>query len=231
MAAGFAVSLSAMQHVRRVSPTRLAALSPMDQRLDVKTVNWAGFPYQLRHVDVLAGLLAQLLQPSAPRKGIITDLDNTLWSGILGDAGVDGVAWDLEHHAAQHGVYQQMLQSLADSGVLVAVASKNDPELARAALERSDMLLRADVIFPVEAHWKPKSASVARILKAWNVMPDSVVFIDDSPLELAEVRNAHPELDCRLFTGNDPNQGYLTRWLNSRICSASRSTRGKTRCV
>jgi len=129
-----------------------------------------------------------------------------LWAGILGDAGVEGVAWDLEHHAAQHGVYQQMLQSLADSGVLLAVASKNDAEPARAALERPDMLLRADAVYPVEVHWKPKSASVARILKAWNVAPDSVVFIDDSPMELAEVRNAHPELDCRLFPAGDPNQ-------------------------
>jgi FkbH-like protein len=205
LAASFAAKLSAAAHTRFVNPLRLAALSPQRQRLDVKTWNQAGFPYRLPHADVLAGLLAQLLQPPAPFKGVITDLDGTLWAGILGEAGVDGVAWDLEHHAAQHGAYQQMLQSLADSGVLVGAASKNDPALARSALERPDMILRADSIFPVEARWSPKSASVTSILRAWNVSADSVVFIDDSPIELAEVNNAHPTMPCRRFAA-DPNQ-------------------------
>jgi FkbH-like protein len=206
LAASCAADLSSLPHIRLVNPSRLAALSPPHRRLDVKTLNQAGYPYSLPHTDALAGLLAKLLQPPAPRKGIITDLDDTLWAGILGEVGVDGVVWDLEHHAAQHGVYQQMLQSLAESGVLVAVASKNDPELVRSALQRPDLLVRSDSIFPVEAHWRPKSESVARILRAWNIAADSVLFLDDSPMELAEVRIAHPKLDCRLFSGNDPSQ-------------------------
>jgi FkbH-like protein len=205
LAAAFAASLSSSPHIRLVRPSHLAALSPQRQRLDVRTLNQAGFPYQLPHTDVLAGLLAQLLQPPTPLKGIITDLDDTLWAGILGEAGVNGVTWDLDHHAAQHGIYQQMLQSLADSGVLVAVATKNDSRLVRSALERPDILLRADSVFPVEAHWGPKSESVSRILRAWNVAADSVVFIDDSAMELAEVRNAHPTMKCLPFLG-DPNQ-------------------------
>lgn len=205
IATSFAARLSAA-HVGVVNPARLAALSPPHRRLDVKASNQAGFPYQLAHADALAGMLAQLLQPPAPLKGIVTDLDGTLWAGILGEVGVNGVAWDLDHHAAQHGVFQQMLQSLADSGVLVAVASKNDPMLVRSALERPDMLLRADSIFPVEAHWKPKSESISRILSAWNVSADSALFIDDSAMELAEVQNAHGDLKCRQFVGNDPNR-------------------------
>jgi FkbH-like protein len=205
LAASFAARLSSSAHIRLVNPSRLAQLSPPHQRLDLKTLNQAGFPYRLPHTDALAGLLAQLLQPPAPLKGIITDLDDTLWAGILGEVGVSGVAWDLDHHAAQHGVYQQMLQSLADSGVLVAVASKNDPGLVRSALERPDMLLRADSAFPIEAHWSPKSESVSRILRAWNVAADSVVFIDDSAMELAQVHHAHPTMQCRRFL-EDPNQ-------------------------
>jgi FkbH-like protein len=205
LAASLAAGWSSLGHIRLVSPSRLASLSPLDSRLDVKTLNQAGSPYQLAHADALASLLAQLLQPPPPLKGIITDLDNTLWEGILGEVGSDGVAWDLDHHAAHHGAYQQILQSLADSGVLVAIASKNDPALVRTTLERPDLLLRADSIFPVEAHWSPKSESVKRILKAWNISADSVVFIDDSPLELAEVRNAYPSMECLQFSP-DPNQ-------------------------
>ena len=205
LAASFAGRLSSFSHLRFVNPFRLATLSPLQQRLDVKTSAQAGFPYRLPHADVLASLLARALLPPAPLKGIITDLDDTLWAGILGEAGLEGVAWDLSHHAAHHGAYQQMLQSLADSGVLVAVASKNDPALARSALQRPDLLLRADSVFPVDVHWGPKSQSVARILKTWNISADSVVFVDDSALELAEVQTAHPAIQCRLF-GGDPNQ-------------------------
>jgi FkbH-like protein len=202
----FAARLSTSRHVRLLNPAYLDGLSAALERGDVKTSNQAGYPYQLPHTDALASALSQLLLPPAPRKGIITDLDNTFWSGILGEVGTEGVAWDLDHHAAHYGAYQQVLQSLADSGVLVAIASKNDPALVTSALERPDILVRAASVFPVEVHWRPKSESVGRILKAWNISADSVVFIDDSALELAEVKNAHPTLDCRQFHGNDPNQ-------------------------
>jgi FkbH-like protein len=59
-------------------------------------------------------------------------------------------------------------------------------------------------VFPIEAHWDQKSTSVARILKAWNIGSDAVVFVDDSPMELAEVKNAYPELECILFPKDDP---------------------------
>ncbi len=205
LASSFAARLSAHHHLRLLNPARLVAMSPTDQRLDVRTMCRAGFPYQLSHADALAQLLAQVLKPSAPLKGIITDLDETLWTGIVGEVGPDNVAWDLEHESAHHGAYQQMLQSLADSGVLVAIASKNDPAVVDAAMNRSDILLRRDSVFPIEVHWSPKSESVGRILKAWNIAADSVVFIDDSKLELAEVTNAHPSIQCRLFE-SDPNQ-------------------------
>jgi FkbH-like protein len=196
LVAWFASNLSEFPHIRLVNPSRLAILSPPHQRL-------------IHHTDVLAGMMAELLQPTPPMKGIITDLDQTVWAGILGEVGVDRVAWDLDHHAAHHGAYQQMLQSLADSGVLVAVASKNDGALVQEALKRPDILLRANSVFPIEAHWEPKSTSVTRILRAWNIAADSVVFIDDSPLELAEVQNAHPGIKCRLFSQSPDQVGAL----------------------
>lgn len=197
--ASFAARLSSHRHLRWVNPSQLAALSPANERLDVRAMYQTGFPYRMSHADALASLLAQLIQPPSPLKGIITDLDETLWTGIVGEVGPESVTWDLEHHSAHHGVYQQMLQSLADSGVLVAIASKNDPKVVESAMARRDILLRSQSVWPIEVHWAPKSESVGRILKAWNIAADSVVFIDDSPLELAEVRNAHPTIHTRLF--------------------------------
>ena len=97
-----------------------------------------------------------------------------------------------------------MLASLAEQGVLLAVASKNDEAVVQQTFrEREDLIFPVASAFPVEVHWEPKSQSVTRILQAWNVGPDSVVFIDDSPLELAEVKAAHPEVECILFPKND----------------------------
>jgi FkbH-like protein len=73
------------------------------------------------------------------------------------------------------------------------------------AFKRQDLLIPGTKIFPVEVHWAPKSESVARILNAWNISADAVAFVDDAPLELAEVANAHPGIVCLQFPTGDYN--------------------------
>ena len=102
-----------------------------------------------------------------------------------------------------HGVYQRFLHSLSESGVLIAIASKNDAITVQQAMGRSDLILPVQSVFPVEANWGPKSESVARILKAWNIGADAVVFVDDSPMELAEVKNRFPDMETLLFPKED----------------------------
>ncbi len=204
--------LAGRTNVRLVNPQRLDQLSPPAERLDVKSDLLSGFPYRTAHASAVAEMLAALLRPTAPKKGLITDLDDALWRGLLGEAGADGVSWSLDRHSHAHALYQQMLQALADSGVLVAVASKNDPARVEEALRRPDLLLQRDRLFPVEAHWGPKSESVAQILRAWNVGADSVVFIDDSPLELAEVQAAHPGVETLLFPKDQDQAVYDLLW-------------------
>src|SRR5271155_1101521 len=187
-----------------VNPQRLDRLSPPGVRFSVKSELKYGFPYELAHADVMAEQLVLLVQSRPSKKGLITDLDDTLWSGIVGEVGAQGVFWDLDHDGQMHGVYQQMLRSLAESGVLIAAASKNNPDAVAEVFRREDLLLPQKYVFPVDVNWGAKSQSVARILGTWNVGADSVVFVDDSPMELAEVRSAFPELECIQFpTGND----------------------------
>jgi len=171
------------------------------ERWDLRADLLTGFPYTLRHADALGEALARLIQPRPAKKGLITDLDGTLWSGILGEIGPDRVRWD--GRSQLHGVYQQLLQALAEEGVLIGAASKNDRATVDQALRRSDLLLHPERIFPVEAHWDPKSQSAGRILEAWNIGPASVVFIDDNPMELAEVKAAWTEIECLLFPAQD----------------------------
>jgi FkbH-like protein len=201
--ARFGARLAECLGVSVVSPQRLLEQSPLGQRLDLRAELLTGHPYSVPHADAVGAALARLLLPAAPKKGLITDLDDTVWSGLVGEVGPEAVAWDLDNHAQLHGLYQQTLAALAGQGVLLAVASKNNPDIVNRVFARRDVPLDKDKIFPMEVDWRPKSESVGRILAAWNVGADSVLFIDDSPMELAEVKAAWPEIDCLLFPKND----------------------------
>jgi len=201
MVATSAASLSKIEQISIVNSQRLDESSAPSRRFNPKGELSTGFPYTLEHASKLAEALAALIKNAPRRKAIITDLDNTMWSGILGEAGVAGISWDLE--SGVHGLYQRFLDSLASAGVLIAVASKNDPKLVEQALQRDDLLLSKDGLFPVEAHWGPKSESVRRILRQWNIGASDVVFVDDSPMEVEEVKSSFPEMECVAFPSND----------------------------
>ena len=199
----FAVRIAERKNVHLLSESWLNECSPPAGRFDLKSDLLIGFPYTVTHADRLASAFALFLSPRQPLKGVITDLDNTLWSGLVGEGDPDAVRWDSASRYYLHGLYQKMLAALADEGVLIGVASKNDPRGAAEALKRSDLLLPSEKVFPIEVHWAPKSESVTRILKTWNVLADSVAFVDDTPLELAEVANAHPGITCVQFPVGD----------------------------
>ena len=202
--AQLAESLSGLSEVRILSEQRLAAVSAPAVRYDVKSDLGTGFPYTISHASSMGKQLASLIENRMPMKGLITDLDDTLWSGIVGDDGVDAISWSLDKHSQMHGVYQQFLSSLAAAGVLIGVASKNEAATVAEAFERRDLLLSKEDVFPFEVHWSRKSESVRRTLNTWNIAADAVVFIDDNPAEIAEVQAAFPELTCRLFPKSDP---------------------------
>jgi FkbH-like protein len=192
LAAGLAARLSAEPGVSIVNHQRLDTLSPAAARRDVKAELAAGFPYSLEHASAAAALLAELLCPPVPRRGLITDLDDTLWAGLLDEAGPTEVSWSEADH--RHGLYQELLASLAGAGVLIGVASRNDPGLVAEALASPDLLVGRDALYPVEVTWGAKSPSIRRILATWNIAADTVVFIDDSPLERDEARERLPGL-------------------------------------
>ena len=134
--ASFAASVTSDSSIRVLNSQRLDELSPVQARLDVQSELMAGFPYKLPHASAIAELLAGLIQNPTPKKGLITDLDDTLWAGILGELGTEGISWDLDQHTHMHGLYQQFLGSLASAGVLIAVASKNDPALVEKSVRK-----------------------------------------------------------------------------------------------
>jgi FkbH-like protein len=203
-----AVRLAEAANVKLVNPQLLDRCSPPAERLDVRSEVVSGFPYRVPHASIVGELLASLILPHLPKKGLITDLDDTVWRGLVGEIGPENVSWDLHHRSHMHALYQQFLASLAEAGVLIGVASKNDPARVEEVFRRDDLLLPKQYVYPLEVAWGPKSQSVARILAAWNVGPDSVVFVDDSPMELAEVKARHPDVECLLFPRQDEQAIY-----------------------
>jgi len=201
--ASFAEAISTGRHVSVVSDQHLMQKSPPDMRFDLRTEITQGFPYKTSHASQIAELLAELICGHKPKKGLITDLDDTLWAGILGEVGVEGISWHLDQQAQLHGIYQQFLASLASAGILIAATSKNDAALVEKAFDRSDLLLSKTSLFPIEANWGRKSESVQHILKTWNVLAESVIFVDDSAMEVAEVQGAFPEMECIVFPRGD----------------------------
>lgn len=196
--------LAQSPRVRVVGAQRLDQTSPLAQRLDAASELNSGFPYTIEHAAILGVLLADVLKPPAPKKGLILDLDDTLWRGLVGEIGPDAVSWTMDQHAQVHGLFQQLAAALSEAGVLVAIASKNDPAVAEAALRREDMVLKPEHVFPTFVHWRRKSESVESILKTWNIASDAVVFVDDSPIEVAEVEAHHPGMECVVFPKDDP---------------------------
>ncbi|MEK7762850.1 MAG: HAD-IIIC family phosphatase [Nitrospirota bacterium] len=201
--ASLALALSEQAGIRIANMQYLDEMSSPNTRFDVKSEMITGFPYSLPHSAMLGRVMARLIHNDPPKKGLITDLDDTLWGGILGEDGINGITWDLEHRTHMHGLYQQFVASLASAGVLVGVASKNESAMVEQAFNRSDLHITKQDIFPLEINWGRKSESVKRILETWNISPDAVVFIDDSPTEAAEVKARFPELESIVFPKSD----------------------------
>jgi FkbH-like protein len=151
----------------------------------------AALPVIARHV---AAVLAARLGLS--RRALVLDLDNTLWGGVIGDDGLAGIVLGQGAEGEAFVDFQVALKELTARGILLAVASKNDPEVARRPfLEHPEMVLRLDDIAAFEASWGPKSRSIVAIAESLSLGLSSLAFLDDNPYERAEVRRALPEVD------------------------------------
>ncbi len=168
--------------------SRLGRHTTFDARL------WASASLALTPtaVQALATQTATLLraQAGALRKIVVTDLDGTLWDGIVSEEGVEAI------NPAGPGreAYRQWLRRLAARGVLLAVASRNDREVALEALAREDLGLTVQDFVAIEADWGAKSEMLKRIAEKVHLGLDAFVFIDDRAEVRGEVRAALPEV-------------------------------------
>ncbi|MBS0547437.1 MAG: HAD family hydrolase [Proteobacteria bacterium] len=165
------------------------------------------------------------------KKCLVLDLDNTLWGGVIGDDGLAGI--ELGHGEAGEAfvALHRFVKALKDRGVILAVCSKNDPDMAASVFrEHPDSVLRFDDFAVFVANWRNKADNIREIAAALNIGLDSLVFMDDNPMERDIVRRHLPEVEV-IDLPEDPS-GYVAalarpRWFETVAFSAEDRERGR----
>ena len=124
------------------------------------------------------------------KKAIALDLDNTLWGGVIGDDGVNGIKIGSETAIGEaYEDFQKYIKNLKDIGIILTIDSKNDLENALEGLNHPSMILHKDDFFTIKSNWDLKSNNILKSAGEINIGEDSFVFIDDNPVERELVRN------------------------------------------
>jgi len=169
----------------------------LDRWNDPKLAYVARLPWSLAaQIEVgrrVARHLRALTFPAC--KCLVVDLDGTLWGGVLGEDGPEGIALGHEYPGLAYGDFQRALAGLRARGILLAVASKNDGAIVREVFDtHPDMVLRWEDFAAVQIHWEDKAASLRAIARALGIGTDALAFYDDSPVERDWIRGQLPEV-------------------------------------
>lgn len=165
---------------------------------------WYAYQYalDLSAVPALCAGIANIIKSvyGKNKKSIACDLDNTLWGGVIGDDGVQGIQLGEESPSGRaFTALQRYLKLVSQTGVLLNVNSKNEAEIAKSGFSRPESVLHEEDFVCFTANWQPKDENLAQMASQLNLLPESFVFLDDNPAEREIVRRrfaqtAVPEL-------------------------------------
>jgi len=157
-------------------------------------------------------------QRGLSKKCLVLDLDNTLWGGVIGDDGLEGiVVGEGSARGEAHLALQRYAKQLKDRGIILAVCSKNELSNAEAVFhEHPEMLLKRSDIAAFIANWNDKAANLELVARQLNIGLDSLVFLDDNPAERARIRESLPMVgvpelpeDPALYVRRVADAGYF----------------------
>ncbi len=164
-------------------------------------------PFALDAVPLVADHLCRLFSAfrGLSRKCLVLDLDNTLWGGVIGDDGVEGIALGQGSGTGEaFAGIQSYAKQLRSRGIILAVCSKNEETNARIPFQSHDeMVLKESDVAVFVANWTDKASNLEYVAKALNIGTDSLVFLDDNPAERERVRQELPEVAVP-EVGTDP---------------------------
>jgi FkbH-like protein len=165
---------------------------------DPQLWNMAKFAYSDQMIPLYADHVARTIAAirGKSRKALILDLDNTVWGGVIGDDGLEGIkVAQGDARGEAHLAVQRMALDLRQRGIVLAVCSKNTDEVAREPfLKHPEMLLKLDHIAVFNANWNDKATNIQAIAEELSLGIDAMVFLDDNPAERGLVRQVLPQV-------------------------------------
>jgi FkbH-like protein len=146
--------------------------------------------------QIIAEKIRQLIHPALfpAKKCLILDLDNTLWGGVISEDGVGGIQLDNHGEGARFYDFQNILLEIHRRGVLLAVVSKNNKEDVDVVFSHPRMLIKKDDFSALAIGWESKADNIIQIARTLNIGLDSLVFVDDNPVEREEVQRRLSEV-------------------------------------
>lgn len=176
---------------------RLSAWIGKQRWFDARYWNFAKQAVALTAIPLLARHTAAVLGADLglARKCLVLDLDNTLWGGVIGEDGLSGIRLGGGVDGEAFTAFQEYLLRLKEKGIILAVCSKNNEAEAKLPFQQHpDMRITLDDIALFVANWEPKPDNLRRIAQTLGIGVDSLVLLDDNPIERAAVRRSVPEV-------------------------------------
>lgn len=169
----------------------------LDNRKEALYWNMYKYAINIEAIPFLAFNLSNIIKSiyGKNKKLLALDLDNTLWGGVIGDDGVNGIAIGPEVPRGQvYSEFQHYCKELKDIGVVLAINSKNEYNNAILGLKHPDSILAVDDFVSIKANWDPKNLNLKVMADELSLGTDSFVFIDDNPAERDIVRKSFPTM-------------------------------------
>jgi FkbH-like protein len=192
-------ALSRLERVRLLDLHGLMLNIGMKEAHDVRKWQLYRQPYTESFWQEIGRMAGRIIaaETRSPKKCIALDLDNTLWGGIIGEDGLHGIQLGEDFPGRAYRDFQRHLRYLKTRGVLLAIASKNNPEDAYEVFDKHDaMILSREDFAAIEIHWDSKVESIKRVARKLNIGLDSIVFVDDSSKEIGEINERLPDVTC-----------------------------------
>ena len=186
---------------------------------DLGVMNWhdstfynlGEFPFNNDFLEVYSYKLSNLISiiKGNVKKVLILDLDDTIWGGTIGDVGYEGIKIGYSDPESKSFLnFQKIILNLKERGVILAVCSKNDLNLAKSAfIKRKDMILKLKDISVFKANWENKAKNITEIQKELNLSYNSMVFVDNNQVERDFIRKTLPDISVPELSNDSSNYG------------------------
>ncbi len=189
-------------NVYRFELAQLIKMTGSDNFYSDKLWYLGSIPYDIKSFQIIKKEMMSFMKHLTynRKKVLVLDLDNTIWGGIIGEDGVNGIELGISQKGAIYKDTQTKIKQLKETGILLAIVSKNNLDDVHAVFnENTQMILKLDDFVAIYVNWEPKSENIKCIAKDLNLGVESFVFLDDNIVEQEEVRLELPEISVVNF--------------------------------